>query len=63
MEAHMITPVSLRFCESYEILKIKDAIKKIIEDLGGWGKYISPGERVLLKVNLLTKKKPEDATA
>ena len=58
----MANMVSLHRCESYDEGAVKAAVLRQIDGLGGLGKYISPGERVLLKVNLLMKKKPEDAT-
>jgi len=54
--------VSLRFCENYEIDNVTECLRKSIADLGGFVPYINPGERVLLKVNLLMKKKPEEAS-
>ncbi|MCL2852169.1 MAG: DUF362 domain-containing protein [Defluviitaleaceae bacterium] len=33
-----------------------------IDDLGGIGAFVKPGEKVLLKANLLMEKRPEDAT-
>ncbi len=56
--------VSLRACRSftYEYDQVRQSIEKSIADLGGLGTYIQPGQRVLLKVNLLMKKKPEEAT-
>ena len=52
--------VSLRRCESYDDEQVKEAVVAAVEDLGGFAPYISPGERVLLKVNLLMKKRPEE---
>lgn len=54
--------VSLIKCEEYDYDKVKEALLRSVEHLGGLSKYISKGERVLLKVNLLMKKKPEEAT-
>ncbi len=53
--------VSLARCENYNLEDVKNAIKKNIDNIGGLKKYVESGERVLLKVNLLMKKKPEDA--
>lgn len=58
----MLNIVSLRECENYQYNKVKESIKKSINDLGGFDKYIKKGEVVLLKVNLLMKRKPEEAT-
>jgi uncharacterized protein (DUF362 family)/Pyruvate/2-oxoacid:ferredoxin oxidoreductase delta subunit len=54
--------VSLQKCDEYNINTVKKVLVKSIEDLGGLEKYISPGEKVLLKANLLMKKTPEEAT-
>ncbi|QXM05592.1 DUF362 domain-containing protein [Crassaminicella indica] len=54
--------VSLLECKDYEYSKLRACMKKAFEHLGGIEKYISKGETVLLKVNLLMKKRPEEAT-
>lgn len=54
--------VSLIKCEDYDYNKVKKAIEKSFRNLGGVERYINPGERVLLKLNLLMKKRPEEAT-
>lgn len=54
--------VSLKYCNDYDYLKVEEALLSSIEDLGGLSKFIDKGDRVLLKVNLLMRKRPEDAT-
>lgn len=54
--------VSIIRCEDYNYKKVKDSIKESIENLGGLNKYINQGEKILLKLNLLMKKAPEEAT-
>ncbi len=54
--------VSLQACKVYELEKVRLSLEKCIEDLGGLETYIKKGDRVLLKVNLLMKKRPEEAT-
>ncbi len=54
--------VSLIKCKNYDYDKIKKAIEESFINLGGIGNYINKGETVLLKINLLMKKKPEQAT-
>ncbi len=54
--------VSLRGCESYDETLIYKQLKKNIDDLGGLEKYFETGQKVLLKVNLLMKRRPEEAT-
>lgn len=54
--------VSLARCKDYNYELVKKAVEKSFDNLGGVGRYIFPGEKVLLKVNLLMKKSPEEAT-
>lgn len=54
--------VSLQSCKTYDYELVRTAIQKNISNLGGLEKYLEKGDRVLLKVNLLMKKKPEEAT-
>ena len=54
--------VSLLHCEGYEYEKVKSAIDSTFINLGGIQEFIKPGMKVLLKINLLMKKKPEEAT-
>ncbi len=53
--------VSLIECKEYEFEAVKKAVEESFENLGGIDRYIDKGDRVLLKVNLLIKKKPEFA--
>jgi len=53
--------VSLRYCEDYDFAELKTILDESVASLGGWGKYIQPGDRVLVKPNLLSKKKPDEA--
>lgn len=59
-----MSKVSLISCPSYdyEYIQVRDAIQSAVDSLGGFGAFLSPGERVMLKVNLLMKKSPEEAT-
>lgn len=54
--------VSLLECKTYDYEKVRIQIEKTFENLGGINKFISKGDKVLLKLNLLMKKKPEEAT-
>lgn len=54
--------VSLVKCQDYNYNLVKNAISESFENLGGVRKYIDSGDKVLLKLNLLMKKRPEDAT-
>jgi len=59
---HNIYKVSLRKCATYDEAEVLKAVKAATDDLGGIAAFIKPGERVLLKANLLMEKRPEDAT-
>ncbi|KXZ39297.1 Uncharacterized conserved protein, DUF362 family [Alkalithermobacter thermoalcaliphilus JW-YL-7 = DSM 7308] len=54
--------VSVRKCNDYSYENVKESLEKLISDLGGLEKYITPSSKVLIKMNLLMKKRPEDAT-
>ncbi len=53
--------VSLIECREYEYETVKKSIQESFDNLGGIEKYIDKGDKVLLKINLLMKKKPEEA--
>ena len=52
--------VSLRKCDDYAYEHVKTSIEKLLIDLGGIERYIQRGSRVLVKLNLLSKKGPEE---
>ncbi len=45
----------------YESEHVRDALSAALEPLGGIQAFVSPGQRVLLKVNLLSKAEPDRA--
>ncbi len=53
--------VSIMKCNSYEPEQVYDALSRNLELLGEGSQFIKPGMRVLLKCNLLMRKKPEEA--
>jgi len=53
--------VSVRRASSYDYLEVKRALQENLKDLGGLDKYVAKGEKVLLKLNLLMKKHPDEA--
>jgi len=53
--------VTIERADSYERKGIKNAIVRLLAPLGGMGAFVSPGERVLLKPNMLSAKPPEAA--
>jgi len=48
-------------CGSYDIQLLKSKINSGIELLGGWERFVSPGMKVLLKINLIGPKTPDSA--
>lgn len=54
--------VALVKADSYEQEVVDRALREALDLVGGLGAYVKPGMKVLLKVNLLMKKRPEEAT-
>lgn len=54
-----MTSVSLVRCESYDVSEVKAAIEEAVSLLGGFEKFVRPGDRVLLKANMLCVRLPE----
>ncbi len=54
--------VSVHKCINYKYYSVKQAILRNIQDLGGLENYLTKGDKVLLKINLVMKRKPEEAT-
>jgi uncharacterized protein (DUF362 family) len=50
--------VSLRSTPSYELTSLRASVAAVMEPLGGFERYVRPGDRVLLKPNLLTGARP-----
>jgi len=55
----MKNKVSLIRCSDYNFADVEAAIKQSFDNLGGIEKYINKGDKVLLKLNLLMRKRPE----
>ncbi len=53
--------VALVKCTDYDYGQIETSVRRAVESLGGITKFVKPGQRVFLKINLLMKKKPEEA--
>ena len=51
--------VSLVRCESYEPGEVDRAVRRSVDLVGGMGRFVSPGDRVLLKPNMLAARAPE----
>jgi len=54
--------VSIIKCGDYTSEQVYRAVSRSIGLLGGMDHFVKPGEKVLLKCNLLMKKSPEEAT-
>ncbi len=54
--------VSIIKQDNYNYNKTKETLLETLDNLGGVEKFINPGDKILLKPNLLMKKKPEEAT-
>ena len=57
----MKTPVALARCDDYDPGKVFAAVRRSVDLLGGIGSFIKPGERVLIKPNLLKGSHPDNA--
>lgn len=55
----MDNKVSIVKCERYS--EVYDAVEKAVGLIGGFEKFIKQGDRVVIKPNLVSKKKPEEA--
>ncbi len=53
--------ISIIRCNDYDHTQVREAMNSLLEPLGGIGAFVRPGERVLLKPNLLAAKAPEAA--
>lgn len=54
--------VALVRCEDYEVEKVRKAVREALDHIGGISAFVKPGDKVLLKVNLLMRRKPEKVT-
>lgn len=57
----MSVKVAVSKCEDYEEDRVEPAVRNSVELIGGLNRIIKPGNRVLLKVNLLAPRHPDDA--
>ncbi|MDR3585329.1 MAG: DUF362 domain-containing protein [Desulfosporosinus sp.] len=56
----MQAKVVLKYCPDYTA-DVELRLREGLAELGGMTEFVKPGQRVLLKVNLLMKKRPEEA--
>lgn len=57
----MKSKVAIAECRTYRQEPAQRAIETVIELLGGWREFVSPGETILLKPNLLARCTPDKA--
>jgi uncharacterized protein (DUF362 family)/Pyruvate/2-oxoacid:ferredoxin oxidoreductase delta subunit len=53
--------VAIERCDTYDHDAVGTALAAVLAPLGGMGAFVSPGQRVFLKVNLLLKAEPDRA--
>ncbi len=53
--------VTLKRCASYAPSETDAAVRSVVERMGGIRKFVRPGERILIKPNLLSAKEPARA--
>ena len=53
-----MSSVSLLSAHSYHRPLLKTSLEQLLEPLGGINSFVKPGQRVLLKPNLLTGSRP-----
>ena len=56
----MEAKVVLKYCPEYTA-DVEQRLREGLAELGGMSTFVKPGQKVLLKVNLLMKKRPEEA--
>ena len=56
----MQAKVVLKYCPDYSA-NVEERLREGLAEWGGMSAFVKPGQRVLLKVNLLMKKRPEEA--
>ncbi|MFH7241438.1 MAG: DUF362 domain-containing protein [Spirulina sp.] len=54
----MSVPVSLIRAQSYDRVALRQSMEALLAPLGGMAQFVKPGDRVLLKPNLLTGARP-----
>jgi len=57
----IVENVSIVRADNYELPALRLALLKLLEPLGGMPSFINPGDRVLLKPNMLSAKEPDKA--
>jgi uncharacterized protein (DUF362 family)/NAD-dependent dihydropyrimidine dehydrogenase PreA subunit len=58
-QRRMKSKVAIVRCVSYDIAEVRQSVQKGIELIGGAGKFVKQGEKIVLKVNLLAADVPD----
>lgn len=53
--------VTVNKCPDYGEKNVGEALKGVLEQLGGISVFVRPGQRVAIKLNLIARKRPEEA--
>lgn len=53
--------VTIRACKEYEPAHVARVLDSVVNDLGGLASFVRPGDRILLKPNMLKSARPEEA--
>lgn len=53
--------VAIVECPGYDPETVRRAVDRLVDLLGGWDSFVHPGETIVVKPNLLSAKKPEEA--
>ena len=53
--------VSVERCDTYDRVAVMEAVDRALEGLGGMPRFVSPGEKILVKPNLLSPMPPDKA--
>jgi len=56
------TPVSITACPDYDTGSVESAMERLFSSHEHFARFVRPGERILLKVNLLAPRHPETQT-
>ena len=57
----MSQSVSLQSLPDYDPDRVKEALHLLLEPLGGMAHFVKPGQKVLIKPNMLAGKSPDKA--
>lgn len=60
-EGNIMTKISLVKCTSYQYDEVRASVGRALELLGGIKNFIAPGQRVLIKPNMLSNHHPDKA--